>query len=63
MLVLEVNKNNCDYIGNIKRGITYKREVAEILSEEVQRLGSDPQGSSDHRKPELSIKYLIEMMI
>lgn len=42
MLGLEVNKNNCDYIGNIKRGITYKREVTEILSEEVQRLGSDP---------------------
>lgn len=31
-------KVNRDYVGNIKRGKTYKREVAMILNEKVQRL-------------------------
>ena len=30
MIGIEQTKENCDYIGNIKRGITYKREVKEI---------------------------------
>lgn len=31
---MENNDNNRDYIGNIKRGRTYKREIDEIISEE-----------------------------
>lgn len=30
MLGKEVTKNNMDYIGNIKRGITYQRELKEL---------------------------------
>ena len=30
---MEVNDNNMDYIGNIKRGRTYKREVEDILKD------------------------------
>ena len=30
LIDMECSKNNCDYIGNIKRGITYKEEVKEI---------------------------------
>ena len=35
---LPVSRLNRDYIGNIKRGITYKREVSMILGGDVQRL-------------------------
>jgi hypothetical protein len=37
-LNLPITRNNRDYIGNIKRGITYKREVSEIREKKVQRL-------------------------
>lgn len=30
LIGIEYSKHNCDYIGNIKRGITYKEEVKEI---------------------------------
>ena len=36
----QVTKIYNDYIGNIKRGITYKKEVSIILGGDVQRLDS-----------------------
>lgn len=34
LINIEDNENNRDYIGNIKRGKTYQRELQEIISEE-----------------------------
>lgn len=34
LIGVEVNDNNCDYIGNIKRGKTYQREIKDILEED-----------------------------
>lgn len=42
LIGLENTKNYRDYIGNIKRGITYQREIKEIINEE----GSTTRGNS-----------------